>query len=166
MKEISAYGSEASYHFEEVATCAKRNRWKSKEDINTHLDEIRCEFKENFGLLESRLDYKLRSVASHGDFVNRALGIMNHSITNKRSLRKELGIEVEAYDRLLFSSFDAYLSDRPPPVKFVPTTPIDAISNNDMKICMLTHPRQWYSSFVANNKENYIRAVEGVKWLR
>jgi len=165
MKEINKYGSEASYHFEELATYAKRYHIKSATQILDNIDAIRIEFKNNFLSIQTKLGFKLKSVASHGDFANRSLGMTNHPITDNKELRKELGIQVEVYDKKVMSTFSVYLSDRAPPVKFVPISPKEAISNGCVNICMLTHPRQWHASWADNSKENLTRVAEGIKWM-
>jgi len=52
MREIEEYGSEASYHYEELATFAKRNHIKDPAEICKRLPEIRDEFLVNFNLVE------------------------------------------------------------------------------------------------------------------
>lgn len=166
MRHISEYGGEVGYHFEEVASYAKRNNIKTKAGIMARIEEIREEFKVNFRHIESRLGHPISNVASHGDFANRALGVTNHLVTDCNKIREELGIELEAYDEVLLSSFDIYIADRPPPVGFAPKGPIDAILAGHKKICMLTHPRQWHASWRDNTRENILRAYEGWKWGR
>ncbi len=95
MKEIENYGSEASYHFEEIATFAKRNCIKSKEKLLKNIEKIKEEFQKNFLYIEKNLDKKLETICSHGDFINRKLGITNNEITKDLSLRKKLGILAE-----------------------------------------------------------------------
>ena len=47
MREIEAYGSEASYHFEEVADYAKRHHIKDADAIRSRFPEIRMQFLNN-----------------------------------------------------------------------------------------------------------------------
>jgi len=163
MKEIEEYGSEASYHFEEIATFAKDNHIKSKEEILSRLDEIKEVFKENFKMVENRGGMKLQTVCSHGDFANRQLEIVNNEITKDFSLREELGITCETYDKDLMDSFDIYVSDKPYPIFYTPKSIFKYIGKKDI-ICMLTHPRQWNTSFFCNTKENLKRLYEGFIW--
>lgn len=163
MKEIHNYGSEVGYHFEELATFAKKNNLYTKNKILSKIHDIRSNFEENFLSLENKLGFKIKSVASHGDFTNRKLGITNHPVTDSENLRGILGIQFEAYDKQLTSNFSIYISDRLPPQKYYPLSPYDAIKNNNV-ICLLTHPRQWHSSWVSNSKENIVRLVEGLRW--
>ena len=120
--------------------------------------------KSNFEFIEFR--FKIQTIASHGDFANRKLGITNHQISDDLELRHTLGIQCEAYDKRLMDSFDIYLSDRMPPQKFVPMEPKEAINKGHNIICILTHPRQWNSSWVDNTRENITRFVEGFQWSK
>jgi len=163
MREMNDYGSEASYHFEEIATYCKRHKIKSKEQALSKLDEMTKEFVSNFKSLETKLGYKLKTVASHGDFVNRKLALINNEITNNKVLRKEIDLDCESYDKDLKNSFGAYISDKPYPIYYSPENIFDIIGKHQV-ICMLTHPRQWETNFWVNTKDNIIRFIEGVKY--
>lgn len=163
MREIEEYGSEASYHYEEVATFAKKNHLKNPAEIRKHLPEIRNEFLINFNLIEERLGKKLTTVASHGDFVNRRLKLINHELLDDQKLRDRCGIECESYDRTLLNNFDIYISDRPHPQYYHPISPFDAIGQHN-KICFLTHPAHWETNWVENTKVNLYRLYEGMRW--
>ena len=164
MKKIENYGSEASYHFEEIATFAKDNHIKSKEDILDRLDELKEIFKNNFKKIESKLGgVKLQTICSHGDFVNRKLKIVNNEITKDKNLRKELGIICETYDKNLMNSFDIYVSDQPYPKFYTPKSIFEYIGNKNI-ICMLSHPRQWRVNWVVNTIDNLKRIYEGIRW--
>jgi len=163
MKEIEEYGSEASYHFEEIATFAKDNHIKSKEEILNRLEEIKEIFKQNFNMIENKVGVKLQTVCSHGDFVNRKLEVVNNAITKDEALRGELGITCETYDKDLMDSFDIYVSDKPYPTFYTPKSIFKYIGEKNI-ICMLTHPRQWNTSWFCNTKENLKRLYEGFKW--
>ncbi len=163
MRELEEYGSEASYHFEEIATFAKQQHIKSKEEIVNRLDEIKELFTKNFRYVEQKLGYKLETVCSHGDFVNRAIGVINNEITKDESLREKLGILCETYDKDLMESFDIYISDKPYPVFYTPKSIFESIGREET-ICMLTHPRQWRTNIVINTQDNLTRLLEGLKW--
>jgi len=163
MKEIESYGSEASYHFEEIATFAKKYHIKSKYEIIKRLDEIKKEFIKNFQIIENRIGVKLKTVCSHGDFANRKLQIINNEITKDYNLRKELGIECETYDKDIMDSFDIYVSDQPYPKFYIPKPIFEYIGNKNI-ICMLSHPRQWNTNWFCNTKENLKRIYEGLVW--
>jgi hypothetical protein len=163
MKEIHDFGSEASYHFEEIASFCKERNLKTRADVIQYLPLIREQFSRNFRNVEKLSGIKLHTVASHGDFVNRKLGIANHLITEGEAQRNTLGIECETYDDLLIKSFDLYVSDKPYPIYYSHDNIFDAIGTYNT-ICMLTHPRQWRTNWYVNTKDNLIRLYEGLKY--
>lgn len=163
MKELNEYGSEATYHFEEVAQYAKDNHIKQKEFIFENMDEIREIFKSNILEIENKLNTKIETVASHGDFVNRGLQIINNEITNDKKLREELGITCEAYDKELMESVDIYVADKMYPEMWAPKPIYEYIGKVD-RIYMLTHPREWRVNIIENTVDNIKRFYEGIKW--
>jgi len=163
MKEIEKYGGEASYHFEEIATYAKINHLKTKEEVFEKLDEIKEVFIKNFKQIENKGNIKLHTVCSHGDFANRKLGIFNHEITKDENIRKRLGIDCETYDADIMNSFDIYVSDRPYPKFYAPNSIFEYIGKKNI-ICMLSHPRHWKVNWTINSFDNIQRIYEGLKW--
>lgn len=163
MREIEAYGSEASYHFEEVADYAKRHHIKDADAIRSRFPEIRTQFLHNLERIEARLGLKLRTVASHGDFVNRRLKVINHEILGDRAFRARCGIACETYDDELLSQFDLYISDRPPPQYYHPVAPRAALGRYNC-ICLLTHPVQWETNWRESTRCNVRRLVEDLTW--
>ena len=164
MKEVNTYGSEVGYHFEELATYAKRHNIKNKKKLISDLKHIQSEFKDNFINIEKKIGFKIKSVASHGDFANRKINLTNHPVTDNIELRKNLGIEFEVYDKIINYSFDMYISDRLPPKKYHPINPHEAVKRKNNIICMLTHPRKWQSDFLSNSRENITRLAECIIW--
>ena len=163
MQEIEEYGSEASYHYEEIASFAKKFKIKDPALIRSRLPEIRDMFRKNFFWLERQLGKKIRTVASHGDFANRLLKLNNNEILADQSLRTECGIECEAYDPEFLANVDIYIADRPPPQYYCPISPFTGISKYK-KICLLTHPRQVETNWKENTKHNISRFLEAVTW--
>lgn len=163
MREIESYGSEASYHYEEVAYFAKKNHLKSPGEIRLRFPEIKKIFIENYNYIENRLGHKLRTVASHGDFANRRLKIINKEILNDPALRLACGIDCESYDSELLDNFDIYISDRPHPRYYAPISPFAALGKYQ-KICFLTHPVQWETNWLENTKCNFLRLYEDLRW--
>lgn len=163
MREIEEYGSEASYHYEEIASFAKKNHIKDPTEVRKHFPEIRNEFLSNFNLIENLLGKKLTTVASHGDFANRRLKLINHEILNDQKFRERCGIECESYDQTLLNNFDIYISDRPHPQYYYPTSPFDAIGQKN-KIFFLTHPAQWETNWIESTKNNLVRLYEELHW--
>ena len=163
MREIEAYGSEASYHFEEVADFAKRHHIKDAALLRSRFPLIRAQFRQNLERIEAALGKKLVTVASHGDFANRRLKVINHEILGDRAFRARCGIDCETYDAELLSQFDLYISDRPHPVYFHPMAPRDALGHY-RSICLLTHPSQWETNWGESTKCNVRRLVEDLAW--
>lgn len=163
MNEIEDYGSEASYHYEELATFAKKHNIKDPARLRERLPEIREHFVKNFQVLERQLGRKMVTVASHGDFANRRLKLANTEILRCPALRRDCGIECEAYDEDVVGHFGVYISDRPPPQYYHPTSPLDAIRRHN-RVYLLTHPRQVATNWKENTKSNLVRFYEGLTW--
>ena len=102
-------------------------------------------------------------MASHGDFANRRLKVINHELLRDEALRKRCGIECESYDAELLRCFDIYISDRKYPVYYYPLSPFDALGTY-RHICLLTHPVQWETNWVESTRCNVRRLVEEVAW--
>lgn len=94
MKDINDCGGEASYHFEELATYAKHKGFTNKKEALAHLDTIRGIFKKNLESLRMQTGAPMHIVASHGDWMNRKLGVTNCVILDDKVFRKDLGIEL------------------------------------------------------------------------
>lgn len=165
MRDIEAAGSEASYHYEEVADFAKRRRVRDPAEVRRHFPALRDEFVANVTRISAALGRRLATVASHGDFANRRLNIINHELLADSSVRARCGIECEAYDAALLKQFDLYISDRKYPVYYKPVSPFDALGKHQ-RICLLTHPVQWETNWVDNTRCNVRRLIEGVQWSR
>lgn len=163
MREIEDYGSEASYHYEELATFAKKNRIRDAARIHAHMPEIRESFSRNFRTIERQLGTKMTTVASHGDFANRRLKLNNTELLKDQQLRDSCGIRCEAYDQALLQRFDFYVADRPHPTYYHPSPPKDALGTYQ-RICFLTHPRQFETNWIENTKDNLFRFYEGARW--
>jgi hypothetical protein len=163
MREIERYGSEASYHYEEIATYAKRAHLKAPATVRARMADIRREFEGNFHRIEEQLGSKLLTVASHGDFANRRLGMTNCELLQDPALRWRCGIAAECYDAALMDSFDLYISDRPHPQYFHPMPPQQALGSH-RRICLLTHPAQWRTNWAASSGHNLRRVLEAWRW--
>lgn len=161
MREINYYGSEASYHYEEIATLAKRKKWHGELDID--FDECRREFIKNFNVIKACTGLPLRSICSHGDFANRKIDVVNHMLLTDE-LRNFLGIELETYDQKFMNYVGLRCSDYSYPKFYVPMSPVEGIKNEIGVIYFLTHPRHWRRNWIENTKENLTRLVEGVKF--
>lgn len=165
MREIHASGSEVGYHFEELATYCKQHRIISATDVKTHYPEIRRQFAANLLRLNDQLGFSMTSVASHGDFANRILGVPNYSFLDDE-FQRSLGIEFECYDKRLLNAYSIAVSDTLAPHFYKPYSPFVALRENHPVIYLLTHPRHWYCSPSCNTRENIKRFVEGLKFQR
>jgi hypothetical protein len=163
MREIEAAGGEASYHYEEAADFAKRNRIRDAQALRLRFPEIREQFIRNFDSIATCLGMPLATVASHGDFANRKLNVINHELLRDPALRQRCGIECEAYDDALLRNIDMYISDRKYPVYYRPMSPFDALGCHK-RILFLTHPVQWETNWVDNTRCNARRLVEELAW--
>lgn len=163
MRDIEAAGSEASYHYEEVADFAKRRHLHDPIEVRRHFPSMRNEFALNVARIVAALGRPLVTVASHGDFVNRKLNIINHELLADTVLRKRCGIECETYDDALLRQFDMYISDRKYPTYFTPMSPFDALGQH-RRICLLTHPVQWETNWIDNTQCNFRRLLESIRW--
>jgi hypothetical protein len=165
MREIEAAGGEASYHYEEVATYAKRHRLRCGDSVRERFPEIREMFVRNFTRIREQLGMQMATVASHGDFANRRLKVINHELLRDEQLRLRCGIECESYDTELLRHFDLYISDRPYPVYYYPISPFAALGQHE-RICFLTHPVQWETNWLESTRCNLQRLAEEVAWHR
>ena len=163
MREIEAAGSEASYHYEEVADFAKQRHMHDPAEVRRHFPALRDQFAINVARITTALGRPLSTVASHGDFANRKLQIINHELLADRKLRQRCGIECETYDEALLSQFDIYISDRKYPVYYKPLSPFEALGQHQ-RICLLTHPVQWETNWIDNTRCNFRRLSEGIRW--
>jgi hypothetical protein len=60
--------------------------------------------------------------------------------------------------------FGSRITDKEYPAFWSPVEPAKVIEAGVSNIFLLTHPRQWKASFIANTLENVTRVVEGVVW--
>ncbi len=157
-REINAYGGEVGYHFEEIASLAKRKHIKKPAIIKKHYPEIRKSFLLNLQSIEEKIGFKIRSVASHGDFVNRYLGVINYDFLDTETKHKA-GVQFEAYDLLKYT--DEYISDASYP-EFWKKSPYVAEKANI--ICFLIHSYCWRSNLIENSKNNFKRLIEGLDY--
>lgn len=163
INEINCFKSEATYHYEEIAQYCKDHKITNREEALSKFPEIKQRLIENVRMLENRYNMEVSTLASHGDFVNRKLNLINKQLFEDDELRKKLDIVGEAYDKPLQDSFDNYVSDAQHPVFYSPENIFDSIGR-DKVICFLVHPRNWCSNGLVNTKDNLKRLYEGLKW--
>jgi hypothetical protein len=159
-------GFEVGYHFEEGATLAKQWRWRSREEVFGHRDEIVSAFRQNCESIRNSWSPALRSVAAHGDWINRKLGFINNELIDRRTLA-ECGLAFEAYDSDIRDAVDTYVSDvATPPQKWTRGVgPIDEIRAGRCRLYMLTHERRWHPGRLAKASADAGRLRDAVRYF-
>lgn len=164
MQEICRSGSEASYHYEEIATIGKRRGLVTREQIQEMLPLIRREFARNVQNIREWTGLPIHTVASHGDFYNRKLEVINYEILKDRGLRDELGIELETYDDEMMKHVTARHSDTLAPLFWKPLDPLLSLRNRESVVYVLTHPRHWRTDVLGNAWDNAKRLWEEIRY--
>jgi hypothetical protein len=113
--------------------------------------------------VQEKCGFKIKTIAFHGDFVNRMLKVSNLRFITP-GLLAELGIDFECHDERLVRSYDIRLSDSPYPIYFTPSNPFDAVREGHRVIFLLSHPRHWHVAPVENSLDNLRRVLESVKY--
>lgn len=163
MQEIEGSGSEASYHYEELASAIKATG-AGAADIPRIIDTAQRQFSRNLLALRARTSLPMTTVAAHGDFINRRLGFSNAILLDDEELRRALGIEHEAYDKALQDRLDARITDGLPPPAWIGGHPLTAVHQGQRIIYLLVHPRWWKARIGANAKDDWVRLVEGITY--
>jgi hypothetical protein len=164
MADIAAGGSEASYHYEELSSVAKRLGLRSRSDVLIHLPEARDRFAENVQRLRAVTGLPMRVTASHGDFVNRRLGIQNWVILADPGFRSALGVDLETYDEAFLRHLSSRHIDAPYPRFWDYGDPAEAIRSGQPVISVLVHPRHWRVDRTLNARDDITRVVEGLRF--
>ena len=162
MRDIQVYGAEVGYHFEEVAAAAKRYGFREPADVIPYLSSIRESFRRNIKRYRSVAGKFPKTVASHGDFANRAIRTSNCCIVDQE-IRDEFGIVAESYDEWLNSPVTMRLADCAAPRWWSPTPLAAALMQNPKCLYVLVHPRQWRANIRENIKIDVIRIAEGAR---
>lgn len=155
MRDIEASGGEAGYHYEELATTAKECGLGQK-DLPRYLPLMRKQFRCNLQMLRERTGVPITTVASHGDFVNRRLGVRNTVLLEDVALRREMGVVLEAYDEAAGAAVTMRCSDCGWPRCWTPHAPEEGLRRGEPVVYLLTHPKHWR----ANARENAGLSVE------
>ena len=163
MGRLRDAGFEVGYHYEEAATLAKRIRARDRAAVEAERPAIEAAFQQNVSRFRARFAPDLRSVASHGDWKNRALGFRNSEFVTPELLAA-CGLDFEAYDGSVLGRADAYVSDvaAPPAVWADGLGLAEAIAAGRTRIVMLTHERQWHTARAASLRADTTRLFEGI----
>jgi hypothetical protein len=142
IRDIAAHGSEVGYHFEEVATVAKRLGLRNESELSAHRTEIRDEFARNLIRFRDVTGVFPKTIASHGDFLNRKLGISSYWLLDQE-LMDEFEIFAAVSDHWLMPRLRNYVIDRPPPARWYPRSLENAMKDRPAILPVIVHPRQW-----------------------
>ncbi|HRO75008.1 MAG TPA: hypothetical protein PLP27_02535 [Crocinitomicaceae bacterium] len=161
MTAVQNSGSDCGYHYEEIADFAKENKLTNREEVMSKLPKISEKFKTNLAHVEQKVGFKIKHIASHGDFANRKLNLPNHRFVTP-DLLNECKLDFEAYQSEFTSTYSINISDCGYPTFYKgDLTPIQAIEKEVPIIHFLIHPRHWRSSWYWNLYENIKRVKEG-----
>ena len=164
MGAISDGGGQASYHYEEVATIVKERRLRRAADVLDSLPEARDRFRENLGRLRTATGLAMRVVASHGDFVNRAVGVANRAILEDPDFRQSVGVDLEVYDEVFIRHITTRYSDTHHPRYWVSGDPEEGIARQEPVIQLLVHPRHWRVHRVVNAADDLRRVGQALAY--
>jgi hypothetical protein len=163
MRQMTAFGSEVGFHYEESATVAKRYGLRDKADLDANISTVREEFARNIEIFAQYAGHLPKTIASHGDFINRRLGFINYDAIDA-ALRERFGIVAEAYDEWLNAVVEARFSDSEPPNWWSPCSPDQSISRRVPCLYLLLHPRQWQANVWENLRLDATRIVEDLRY--
>ena len=162
MREIHSFGSEVGYHYEELSDHIKARGVRSREKILPEMDTIRETFLHNLKALEAALGTKVHTVASHGDWANRSIGLENTALMSD-NLRAAAGIRLEAYDERFTRHLSFRASDLGQSDLWKPSSPIEATAALKPVVLVLVHPRQWQRAPISRLRMDTQRLLEGLR---
>lgn len=164
MQEMHSSACEVSYHYEELATFAKKTGITSREELEAAMPYVRERFRHNLSVLRQTTGIPMLTVASHGDFANRKLGANNKMILEDHQLRRELNIVLEAYDLDLMQQLTCQCADSPYPNYWNYSDPKQAILSGARSLHILIHPRQWHANSWVNLKDDAARCWQAFSY--
>lgn len=162
MSEILSFGSEVGYHYEELSDHIKARGIHSLEELLPEMEIIREIFLHNLKAFEVTLGAKVHTVAAHGDWANRSIGLANTALMNE-NLRAAAGIRLEAYDELFIKRLSFRASDLGHSDIWEPSSPVEATAALKPVILVLVHPRQWQRAPISRLRMDTQRLLEGLR---
>lgn len=156
IKKLTQFGCEVSYHFEEIATYAYKHNLNNGEEIYAAFDKVQTLFENNLKKFREKSGCECRTVAAHGDFVNRVTGIINNELLAPK-IRAKCSILREAYDSELMDNAK-YCSDGNR--DFVSLCDFEEAVN----YYLLVHPRTWGARFFVRLGMDTKRLFAGMKY--
>ncbi len=164
MQKIEEFGGEASYHFEEIASYAIKHHLKSREEVFSHIDDIRDNFCENIKKVRSKSGLECVTISSHGEWINRKLKVTNRELLNDR-IRSEMGIVCETYDTDCMNRVNIRHADHNEPRDSFVDRISEEISDKEQTIVyILTHPSHWKSDWGGSLRINVRRITDELYW--
>lgn len=161
--EIEAYGYETGYHYEELATYAKRHKLKSRNAIEEHIPEASKQFLADLKRFRETTGSSSITVASHGDFINTRYGIQNFEMLKIQTIRENACIEMEAYDADVMQFIIERYADQNL-LKEYANRLIDAFEREISIVMSLTHPRNWKVDMWSSTIENWNRLIQDIMY--
>lgn len=146
IKDITNAGSEASLHFETLATVCKKYNINQRADINHKIiKEAQELLKKEIEEFRSTFHTQCKTIASHGHRINRQIEMANNEIIDEK-LYEDTGVFIEAYDKRLMDIIDCYISDDSLLNNYGWAYGMnikEAIESGFRKIYFLSHPHHW-----------------------
>lgn len=161
--ELDAYGYETGYHYEELATYAKKYKLRSREEILVEINKVGKVFLSDLERFRKTTGSKSLSIASHGDFINTKFDIQSYEIVRIPEIREKAMIEVEAYDEDINCFIQERYADQNLLSSFADVV-VDAFEREIPVVMTLTHPRNWKVDVWSNTKENISRLIQGIEY--
>ena len=166
MARITEGGASIGYHYEELATVAKERRLRTREQALRSIPEAQERFAQNLDRMRTSTGQALRVVAAHGDFVNRRLGIANWAILADPAFRREVRVDLEAYDGAFMDRVASRHSDTHYPRFWIPGEPRAAIASGVPIVYLLVHPRHWRVNRMINARDDLGRLRDSILYRR
>ena len=162
IQEIDAYGYETGYHYEELATYAKKHKLKSREAILASVGKAGEMFLEDLKRFRETTGSPSITIASHGDFINTRYDIQSYEMLKLSFVRDQAGIEAEAYDEDIMQYVQERLADQHLVALY--SKAVISVFEKEIPVVMtLTHPRNWKVDFCDNTAENIRRVLQDVR---
>lgn len=159
--QIANAGHDIGYHCEDLATVAKRRKVQTKTEMLSCLCEARELACENIAALRQLAGVPITHASSHGDFMNRRMGVTNRAIFDQ-DFRLQNNIKFEAYDDFLSNTITCRASDASSAATSASTITEGMAHQTDVAY-YLTHPRRWRSGRYQSLQEDLIRISETIK---
>jgi hypothetical protein len=162
MRVLFSRGNEVGYHYEELATLVKRRGHGPSTAWATLIPDAREAFVANIARLRTDTGLPIVTAASHGDFVNRKLGVTNTVVLDDPEFRRRAEIMLEAYDQVFTTQVSSRHSDDSGPTFWVGgSSPLDAFHRGEPVVYVLIHPGHWRASLGASIRNDGSRVLDG-----